>query len=528
MTMRPKFRFGFWLCLAVAGIALGLPAAAQATTNVVPNPGFEQGGCGSTPIICGWLGYGVMSRDTTNPHSGSASMSLGCVSTGCWPSGGWASLWASTDPAFCAAIGPGTHPASFWYQASADGTVALRATFFQAPDCAGPASGDFFSDSATGDDAWHEATGDLHAPSGTESALFSSSVSYPCEDFCGFWAIFDDLDVDDAVVSDTTPPRTTITSGPSGTTDDRSALFEFTASEPSSFECSLDAAPFSACSSPAFYSDLGEGSHTFRVRATDTAGNSDPTPVERSWTVGIPPQTTITSGPSSTTNSTSATFAFTASEPSTFECSLDWAPFAACSSPASYGGLGPGPHVFRVRATDAAGNTDPSPAEWGWTVQTNAPPIARFTFSCSGLTCSFDGGGSADPDGSIVTYAWNFGDGTSGGGRTVLHTYAEAADYTVALTVTDDDSATATDSKAVLTIRLSARGYKVRGLQKVDLSWNGSSGGSFDVYRNGTKIAAVQTTSYTDNINMRSSATYTYRVCTPATSTCSNEVTVAF
>src|SRR5262249_2455289 len=48
------------------------------------------------------------------------------------------------------------------------------------------------------------------------------------------------------------------------------------------------------------------------------------------------PETTITSGPSGTLNSASATFAFTASEPSTFECSLDGSAFAVCTSPASY------------------------------------------------------------------------------------------------------------------------------------------------------------------------------------------------
>jgi hypothetical protein len=516
------------ILIATAALALGFVSAAQASsTNAVPNPGFEQGGCGSTPVICGWLGYG-MSQDTTNPHSGNASIALDCGPTGCYASGGWASLSASTDPAFCAAIGPGTHPASFWYRAPPESGVALGGTFFQAPDCTGPASRDYFSESAAGDDAWHEATGDLHAPPGTESALFDIGVNYLCDDFCGIWARFDDLDVEDTVVPDTTPPETTITSGPSGTIADSSALFEFAASEPSSFECSLDTAPFGACSSPAFYTDLGEGSHSFRVRAIDTAGNYDPTPAERSWTVGIPPQTTISSGPPGTTSSTSATFVLAASEPSTFECSLDYGSFAACSSPASYGGLGPGPHVFRVQATDAAGNTDPSPAEWGWTVQTNAPPLGHFTFSCSALTCSFDGSASADPDGSIVAYTWDFDDGTSGSGRTVVHTYAQAADRMVALTVTDDDGATATDSKAVLTIHLTARGYKVRGLEKVDLSWNGPSGTSFDVYRNGVKISSPQATAYTDNINNKGSASYTYKVCAAESSTCSNQVTVSF
>jgi hypothetical protein len=524
---RRNFKIRFWLGLAIAGVALGLPAVAQATTNVVPNSGFEQGGCGSTPVICGWVGYGLMSQDTANPHSGSASMSLGCGNTGCYSSGGGAGLSASTDPAFCAAIGPGTHPASFWYRAGPEVTVWLDATFFQAPDCTGSASGDFFSDWAIGDDAWHEVTGDLDAPPGTESALFDIGFwSQACDDFCGIWAGFDDLNVEDAVVPDATPPETTITSGPSGTTSSSSATFEFIANEPSTFECSLDTAPFAACSSPAFYRGLGEGSHTFRARATDTAGNTDPTPAEQSWTVDTtPPETTITSGPSGTTSSSSATFEFAANEPATFECSLDTAPFAACSSPASYTGLGDGSHTFRVRATDAAGNTDPTPAERSWVVQANTPPVARFTFSCSALTCSFDGSGS---DGSIVSYAWDFGDGASESGVTVSHTYGRASSYTVTLTVTDDRGATASDSKAVNPISLSARGYKLNGLQKADLTWTGPSGTSFAIYRNGVRIATLQATSYTDNINKRGSGIYTYQVCAPTTDSCSNEAIVSF
>jgi hypothetical protein len=86
--------------------------------------------------------------------------------------------------------------------------------------------------------------------------------------------------------SDTTPPDTTITSGPSGTTTSTSASFSFSATESgSSFECKLDSGSFSACSSPKAYSGLSEGDHTFSVRATDAAGNVDPSPASRGWRV---------------------------------------------------------------------------------------------------------------------------------------------------------------------------------------------------------------------------------------------------
>ena len=71
----------------------------------------------------------------------------------------------------------------------------------------------------------------------------------------------------------------------------------------------------------------------------------------------------------------------------------------------------------------------------------NQPPVASFTSSCPALACAFDGTGSSDPDGTIVSYAWNFGDGSTGTGPTPSHTYATGGTYTVTLTVTDDDGA---------------------------------------------------------------------------------------
>jgi len=158
----------------------------------------------------------------------------------------------------------------------------------------------------------------------------------------------------------------------------------------------------------------------------------------------------------------------------------------------------------------------------------NMPPQASFAVTCTGLTCSFDGSGSADPDGSITSYGWVFGDGASGSGKTVSHTYGRAGGHTVTLTVTDNVGATGSDAQAANPISLSARGYKQNGLQKVDLSWSGPSGASFDVSRDGVTIATVQASTYTDSINNKGPGTYTYQVCAPTTSSCSNQVTVSF
>ena len=84
------------------------------------------------------------------------------------------------------------------------------------------------------------------------------------------------------------------------------------------------------------------------------------------------PETQIDSGPASPTNSTSAAFTFSADEISTFECQLDGGGFGACASPYA---VVDGSHVFDVRATDLAGNTDATPASHAWTVDATSPMV---------------------------------------------------------------------------------------------------------------------------------------------------------
>jgi subtilisin len=178
---------------------------------------------------------------------------------------------------------------------------------------------------------------------------------------------------------DTTAPETTISSGPPPATANSRPTFVFGADERGSkFECRVDAGAWASCASPHTTATLADGAHTFYVRATDVAGNVDATPASRSFTVDtVAPETSIGSGPSGLTTSSRPSFAFSSSESGGgFECRVDSGDWAGCSSPHTTAALADGAHIFSVRAKDAAGNVDSSPASQTFTVDTVAPDTA--------------------------------------------------------------------------------------------------------------------------------------------------------
>jgi hypothetical protein len=191
------------------------------------------------------------------------------------------------------------------------------------------------------------------------------------------------------------------------------ATFDVSSNEAgSTFACSLDGATYAACSIPKTYSALADGSHTFQVRATDTAANADPTPASYTWTIDTtPPATSIgPATPAADTSSTSATFDLISNEGgSTFECRLDGGSFATCTTPQNYTGLGDGAHVFDVRASDPAGNVDTSPASYSWTIDNVAPATptlggqadALLTNALPQLNASFDDATAGGDTGTV-------------------------------------------------------------------------------------------------------------------------------
>lgn len=86
----------------------------------------------------------------------------------------------------------------------------------------------------------------------------------------------------------------------------------------------------------------------------------------------------------------------------------------------------------------------------GVTPPTNQPPVASFTFSCTGLACSFNGTGSTDPDGSITGYTWKLSNGTIvSTAASFSRTFPSARSLALTLTVTDNNGATSSVTRTV-------------------------------------------------------------------------------
>jgi hypothetical protein len=163
------------------------------------------------------------------------------------------------------------------------------------------------------------------------------------------------------------------------------------ATDINNFECSVDGSSFSACTSPAQFSSLSEGAHILEAVSLDNSGNRDPSPASFTWAVDtVPPDTIIDSAidgnnrnltDGSNTESNSIAFTFSATDTNIeegedevgidhFECSIDGSSFSTCTSPFQYDNLSVGSHIVEIRAEDNAGNKDPSPSSFTWTVNT--------------------------------------------------------------------------------------------------------------------------------------------------------------
>ena len=142
------------------------------------------------------------------------------------------------------------------------------------------------------------------------------------------------------------------------------------------------------------------------VNATDKAGHTS-ADTSYFFTIDVTaPETQIDAQPANPSNSANASFTFSSTDTTaTFECRLDNGGFSACTSPKDYTGLADGSHTFEVRAKDAAGNPDPTPASYTWIV--SAGTSGAEIQVLGGATDIPDGTGTVDfgttPPGTPVT-----------------------------------------------------------------------------------------------------------------------------
>ena len=200
-----------------------------------------------------------------------------------------------------------------------------------------------------------------------------------------------------------------LSSKPPAFSASKSATFTYSSNIGMTVQCKLDGAPktcpFAAHNGSVTFTGLPEGSRTFEVTAFSPNGNPSEPAASWSWVVDtVAPDTgfdaAVGPGEGALQTVTSETFKLASSEPTgaTFECSLDDAAFTPCPSTVTVDGLAPGRHSFQARATDRAGNVDPTAVRRTWTI---AIPDADGDGFNANIDCN-DGNAAVHPGGNDV------------------------------------------------------------------------------------------------------------------------------
>jgi DNA-directed RNA polymerase specialized sigma24 family protein len=178
-------------------------------------------------------------------------------------------------------------------------------------------------------------------------------------------------------------PETKIVGRPAALSNDPRPVFRLDATGEGTFECSFDGAPFERCDSRPEIGRVRDGRHRLKVRVRDSYGNADASPAVWRWRVDtLSPSTRIVSA---LLSEREAAFRFASkARHATFECKMDAGEFRRCRSPLSVHDLRQGEHAFLVRAVDAAGNRDRSPAVHRWEIDTK-PPKTTIVSGPSGV-----------------------------------------------------------------------------------------------------------------------------------------------
>ena len=197
--------------------------------------------------------------------------------------------------------------------------------------------------------------------------------------------------VDAAAAVEVVPPVTTFTQTPPADGNNPEPVFGFSADQESTFQCQVDGTAWFSCESgepvlPA----LSDGSHTFKVKATNEAGDIGVALSDTFEIDTVAPVVQITSGPAPVEHSSSASFQFNSNDPTaTLECSLAESPeWGSCASGSlEVTGLEDGEHTFQVRSIDPAGNVS-TIGSWTWisdtrplvtTINSHPAPLSNVT-----------------------------------------------------------------------------------------------------------------------------------------------------
>lgn len=373
---------------------------------------------------------------------------------------------------------------------------------------------------------------------------------------------FDEAGFDTSFVKTTSPIYTLIDSGPMGLVNNTLANFSFSAtSAGATFECSLDAAAFSACTSPQSYSGLGDGSHTFAVRAIDTLGNLDQTPATHAWTVDTTPPTITNTIPADTASdvlpatAVSATFSEDLDPASittnsfslvlqgdttpipatvTYDAGTDIATLQP-SAPLAYAST----YVATIKggaggATDLIGN--PLAADQVWSFTTIVPdttaPTVTLTAPTDGATVSgvvtlfadatdniavdhvdFLVNGTVVGTDTSAPYSFDWNSSTLLNGSAVIS--AQAVDTAANPGTSNTSTVTITNDVTPPSVPTNLAANAPSGSQ-VDLTWTASTDNvavtGYDILRNGLPLATVgAVTNYSDK-TVGPSTTYQYQI----------------
>ncbi|WII72796.1 hemagglutinin [Bdellovibrio sp. 22V] len=201
---------------------------------------------------------------------------------------------------------------------------------------------------------------------------------------------------------DTDAPTLTVTQVPDALNNDITATFQFAATDTlsplSDYQCqhtssSSPTASFVPCASSVPLVGLTEGTHTYKIRATDAAGNVS-AEHSHTWVVDLtPPTLQLTAKPAAATTSASAVFNFTHTETgggvfAGYECQLDGGIRTSCTSGVSFSSLSQGAHSFTLYASDTAGNNS-TPITYHWIVDAGAPVLTSFSIANGAPTIGF-------------------------------------------------------------------------------------------------------------------------------------------